>query len=256
MQIKLKRQNEILSILRAMQKEVHVEQFSKILGVSSLTIRRDLQQLSIENSVIRTHGGALLAGTASLEKEYYRKVAYNFKLKEAIGKSVVKKIKQGEVILINDGSTTYHLSYHLSEIGALTVYTNSIAMISEISRFNKIKLYILGGEYNSELYSLYGSLTEQVLESIHFDKVFLGVDAINDNGQCMVNSIEEARMTKTMLQRGDEKILLADHTKVDKNGYIAYGTLQEFDLWITTSGMDSDKINEFRKKTNIEEVSL
>lgn len=251
-----KRQNEILSILRAMQKEVQVEQLSNMLDVTPLTIRRDLQQLFLENSIIRTHGGAILAGRKSLEKEYYRKVAFNFKLKEAIGKSAVKKVKQGEIILINDGSTTYHLAPYLGEVGALTVYTNSIAMISEISRFSAIKLYILGGEYDSELYSLSGSLTEKMLESIYFDLVFLGVDAINDNGQCMVNSIEEAQLTKKILQSGNKKILLADHTKIGKKGYAVYGTLQDFDLWITTPGIDNDKLKEFHEKTNIEVISL
>jgi len=239
-----------------MQEEVQVEQLSDMLEVSPLTIRRDLQQLSLEKSVIRTHGGAIFAGGKLLEKEYYKKVAFNFRLKEAIGISAAKKVKSGETILINDGSTTYHLASHLWELGALTVYTNSIAMISEISRFNSVKLYILGGEYNSELYSLSGSLTEQMLESTYFDTVFLGVDSIDNSGRCMVNTIEEARLTKGMLKSGRKKILLADHTKVNQKGYFSYGTLQDFDLWITTQGIDNDKLEEFKKVTNIEVVSL
>ena len=251
-----KRQNEILSILRAIQEEVQVEQLSDMLEVSPLTIRRDLQQLSLEKSIIRTHGGAIFAGGKLLEKEYYRKVAFNFRLKEAIGIAAAKKVKSGETILINDGSTTYHLASHLGQLGALTIYTNSIAMISEISRFNDIKLYILGGEYNSELYSLSGSLTEQMLESMHIDTVFLGVDSIDNSGQCMVNTIEEARLTKNMLKSGRKKILLADHTKVNQKGYFSYGTLQDFDLWITTPGIDDDKLEKYKKATTVEEASV
>lgn len=251
-----KRQSEILSILRAMQEEVQVEQLSEMLEVSPLTIRRDLQQLSLEQSVIRTHGGAVFAGRKLLEKEYYRKVVFNFKLKETIGKYAAKKVASGETILINDGSTTYHLASHLDEADSLTVYTNSIAMTSEISRFNGIKLYILGGEYNPELYSLSGGLTEQILETTHFDAVFLGVDSIDDNGRCMVNTIEEARLTKNMLNSGSRKILLADHTKVNQKGYFSYGTLQDFDLWITTHGIEKDKLEKYKKLTTVEEAII
>ena len=250
------RQNNIITILRAMQKELHVEELANMLGVSQLTIRRDLQQLSKVNSILRTHGGCLMVGRAALETEYHKKVALNFELKQAIGKTAADEIEQGEVLLINDGSTTFHLATHLGRIGKLTVYTNSLAMIAEFSRFNNIELYILGGEYNDELYSLSGEITVQILELFHFDSVFLGVDAIDDEGRCMVNTPQEAQLTQIMLRSGRKKVLLADHTKVSAKGYVAYGTLQDFDMWITTPGINSSKLEEFREKTHIKETLL
>lgn len=248
------RQNEILAILRAMQKEFHVEELAHMLGVSALTIRRDLKQLSLDKSIIRTHGGCLAAGRASFEARYYKKVALNFEMKQAIGKTAAQLVATGETILINDGSTTYHLATYLGGRGPLTVYTNSLAMISELSRFAGIKLTILGGDYNPGLYSISGSLTENMLDLLHFDTVFLGVDAIDETGRCMVGVSAEASMTKAMLRSGTRKILLADHTKTESQGYIAYGTLRDFDTWITTPGIKEEQLKIFSEFTHIVEA--
>ncbi|MBN1292780.1 MAG: DeoR/GlpR transcriptional regulator [Candidatus Latescibacteria bacterium] len=249
------RQKEILAILRAMQKEFHVDELAEILGVSSLTIRRDLHQLFMAGAIIRTHGGCLASGRASMETGYYKKVALNFDLKQAIGKTARHMVKSGDVVLINDGSTTYHLATYIGETSPLTVYTNSLAMIAELSRYDHVKLHILGGEYNPDLYSLSGSLTEHMLELLHFDTVFLGVDAIDNSGRCMVGSSDEARLTQVMLRSGTQKILLADHTKTGKKGYISYGNLNDFDIWITTPGMKKELMKEFNTMTHIVEAA-
>jgi len=237
-----------------MQREFRVEELAELFGVSTLTIRRDLARLLDEKTIIRTHGGCLAAGRASLETEYYDKVALNFDLKQAIGKTAAGQVVPGEVILINDGSTTYHLASSLEGRAPLTVYTNSIAMISELSRYEDLRLFILGGEYNPELHSISGSLTERMLELLHFDRVFLGVDAIDETGRCMVRTSVEARLTQIMLRCGGKKILLADHTKVGKTGYVAYGTLRDFDTWITTPGIDEAVMKTFREATHIVEA--
>ena len=249
------RQNEILAILRAMQKEFRVEELAEMLDVSELTIRRDLQQLTDDKSIIRTHGGCLAAGRASLETEYYEKVSLNFELKQQIGKAAAALVTTGETILINDGSTTYHLATCLGGKGPLTVCTNSLAMIGEISRHPDIRLSILGGDYNPGSYSISGNLTENMLELLHFDTVFIGVDAIDDRGRCMVGDPVVAGVAKAMLKSGTKKVLLADHTKVVSLSHIAYGTLRDFDLWITTQGMKKEVLNQYSEQTDILEAT-
>jgi len=234
------RRYQILSMLRAIQREMKVEELADMMNVSPLTIRRDLDQLAVEKTIIRTHGGCLSVGRAALETEYHKKVGRNFDLKQSIGSAAADIVEDGDVLLLNDGTTTFHLATQLAGRKDLTIYTNSLALISEISRNNHIKLYIIGGEYNNENYSLRGSLLEQTLEGFTFDKVFLGADAIDAEGKCMVGSVEEARLTKIMLKSGRKRILLADHTKTEGIGRCAYGSLEDFDLWITTSGLDPD----------------
>ena len=170
------RQQQILSQLRAWQSELSVEQLARKFEVSELTIRRDLEQLESEKAILRTHGGCLLK--ISIASSYHQRVAINPELKQAIGRAAAKKVKVGDTILLNDGSTPFHLAPHLGEIGQLCVYTNSLAVLSVLSRFPSIRLHILGGEYNRRMQFIGGSMMEQTLEGLQFDTVFLGTDAI------------------------------------------------------------------------------
>lgn len=237
-----------------MQTELRVDDLASMLRVSPLTIRRDLEQLAADGRIIRTHGGCIAAGRAALESEYHSKVAQNFPLKQAVGKAAAEEVRPGSVVLVNDGSTTYHVAAHLEEKAPLTVYTNSIAMITDLGRIPGITLYILGGRYNRELYSLQGSLTEQLLEGQQFDLCFIGADSITPEGQCMVVTPEEASLTRAMLRRARRRVLLADHTKCGGPGYYAYGTLKDFSLWITTPGIAPDLFTAYRAMVEIKEA--
>lgn len=246
------RQNRILAILRAMQREIRVEELAEMMDVSPLTIRRDLDQLAGSRTIIRTHGGCLAVGRAALETEYHEKVGLNFELKQAIGKQAAGLVHDGESLLLNDGSTTFHLAVHLGLKNELNVYTNSLALITEISRYPGIRLYIIGGEYNDANYSLRGSLLEETLERYTFDTVFLGADAVDSDGRCMVGTTEEARLTRIMLRSGRRKVLLADHTKAGSGrGHCAYGSLEDFDIWITSGALPEEKVKRFSRMISL-----
>ena len=181
-------------------------------------------------------------------------MAHNFRLKQAIGKAAAVEVAPGSVLLINDGSTTYHLAGHLEGRGPLTVYTNSLAMITDLNRSPGISLYILGGKYNGQQYSLQGSLAEQVLESLQFDLCFIGADTVTPEGACMVETPEEASLVRAMLRRGRRRILLADHTKCGTGGYFAYGSLRDFQLWITTPGIPPEILRTYNSMVDVKEA--
>ena len=233
------RQEKLLDRLRAAQREWRVEELAAALKVAPLTIRRDLTALESRGAVLRTHGGCLQAGRAVLETAYHQRVAHHFELKRAIGREAARSVDPGATLLINDGSTTFHLAAHLGERAPLNVYTNSIAMIGELCRYPRIALHILGGRYNEDGHFLGGPLTERLLETLAFDLVFLGADAVNAAGQCLTLDPEVARTTQIMMRRGRRKILLADHTKIGAPGNAVYAGLKDFDLWITTSSPGS-----------------
>ena len=245
------RQKKILDLLRAMQEEVHVDQLSDILKVSPLTVRRDLKELVDEKAIIRTHGGCMLAGRTALDSEYHKKVAKHFDLKREIGKKAATLVKENEVILIDDGSTTFHLATNLEGIKPLTIYTNSLVLVTELSRLPDITLNIMGGAFNQDSYSVSGELTEKILEDIHFDKVFLGIDWIGEDGKCFVKSASSARLARAMLKSSKEKILLGDHTKVRLDSGFSYGSLEDFDMWITTNGLEKQQVAKYNKMTKV-----
>jgi DeoR/GlpR family transcriptional regulator of sugar metabolism len=239
-----------------MQTELHVDELSRILHVSELTIRRDLEQLAEQSLVIRTHGGCIAAGKTALETDYHAKVAHNFQLKEAIGRAAAAQVKSGDTLLLTDGSTTFHLAAQLENSGPLTVYTNSLAMITDLARCKDMALYILGGKYNGILYSLQGSLTEQMLENLQFDIVFIGADAVTAEGQCLVVTPEEASLRRAMMRRAKRRILMADHTKCGGTGHFAYAALKDFQLWITTPGIAPELLAAYRGMVEVKEAVI
>lgn len=250
------RKDAILSYLRAVQRECNVEELAGKMHVSQLTIRRDLNNLAEKKMIVRTYGGCIFGGMSAVETEYHKKVNINYEIKQAIGKAAAKHVSNGDVILINDGSTTYHLATNLGKFESLTVFTNSIAMIPAFGSYGNIVIYLLGGRYNIGFSHVTGSLTEQILEKMSFDTVFLGVDAIDPDGRCLSSTTDDARLSQIMLRAGKKKILLADNTKINAKGFLSYAMLEDFDLFITNKIEDKDILKEFKKMTTIQEVKI
>ena len=250
------RKDQIFSYLHAMQRECTIDELAEKMHVSPLTIRRDLNDLLERRLIVRTYGGCMYGGMSAIESEYHKKVTTNYEIKQAIGKAAARHVSNGDVILINDGSTTYHLATCLGRLESLTVFTNSIAMIPAFNSHGNIVIYLLGGRYNIGYNHLSGSLTEQMLEKMSLDIVFLGVDAIDPDGRCLSNTTEDARLAQMMLRAARKKVLLADNTKINGKGFHSYALLEEFDLFITNKSDDKGLIKKFREMTTIQEVRL
>jgi DeoR family transcriptional regulator, fructose operon transcriptional repressor len=160
-------------------------------------------------------------------------------------------VKAGDVILLDYGSTPFHLSFHLGTVGKLSVYTNSISVVPVLSRFPSVRLYVLGGEYSPDIQFIGGSMMEQTLEGLQFDKVFLGTDAIDAKGNCLVSNPDIGRLTQVMLRRGRRRILLADHTKVGAAAHCVYARLSDFDIWYTTPGINPAQLRRLNQETTV-----
>ena len=248
-----KRHYEMASFLRAIQREVTVEELAAQFATSPITIRRDLDSLVEEGVILRTYGGCIIR--TELSTMFQQQLAHNFRLKQAIGFSAAEQVRAGETILFADGSTTFHLASNLESRAPLTVVTNSIAVMPEISRFRGVQLEILGGAYNRDTNFLGGSMAERLLEMRYFDAVFVGADAVDEEGQCMVSSPDVARLTQLMLRRANRRFLLADHTKVGAQASVVYGKLTDFDMWITTRGMAQGQFESYGKMTTVKEAA-
>ncbi len=250
------RQQQILYLLRAIQRVWSVEELTDSFHVSPITVRRDLDRLERDGVIVRTHGGCISVIHSGFESAYQEKIAFNFMLKQAIGKFAAQQIHDGECILILDSSTTFHLASYLGNHQDLTVYTNSIALITELARFSDVDIFVLGGKYNRDMLFLEGSLTHSVIELINFDNVFVSVDAIDVTGKCMVSNHETARMIQVLFRQTKKKTLLTDHTKVESKGNAICCRLSDFDLWITTAGILEKHLKKFKTMIKIKEVTL
>ena len=253
----IERQKYILNLLNVLRKEWRVKELADRLYVSELTIRRDLDFLVKRGDVIRTLGGCMAKGTGSVGTVFNNEYQRNLDRKTAIGKEAANLVKPNDTMLMGDGSTILQFAAHLGGIDGLKIYTNNIAAIQQVEKSGKVRLFILGGEYDHEynMMLLKGSLTDRVLETLKFDCIFIGTDAIGSKGQCLSRHEELARTNQIILRRGIKKILLADHTKVGALGNVVYGHLSDFDLWVTSKGINEDRLKLYKQQTEIIEIA-
>lgn len=246
------RQQQILGRLRAIQREWRVDEIAAALGVSPLTVRRDLERLAQEGTILRTHGGGIYAGRMAQEAPYHDRVAARYDLKRAIGREAVRQIQPGESILVDDGSTCFHVATQLDRSMSLSLCTNSMPIVAELASSRCVELTLIGGAYDARRQHLGGPVTEWLLERFTFDRVFLGSDCVDARGRCLVETPEMARTARAMLEKGRRKILLADHTKcAAPSGRVEYARLDHFDEWITTGGLPASLRRTLGKMTRI-----
>lgn len=244
-----KRRDQIIANLQALQSELTVEELARSFKVSGLTIRRDLERLEADKVILRTHGGCILR--TSVQSAHHMRVVDNLDMKQAIGRAAATEVEDGDVILILDGSTTFHLAAYLGRVKKLSVFTNSLGIIPVLSRFPNVDVYVLGGQYDKEMRFVAGSMMERTLEGLNFDKVFLGADAVDAKGDCLTYNANLARVVETMLRRGERRILLADHTKVGAKSHAVYANLSDFHVWYTTQGIGAVQLRRYRQQTTV-----
>jgi len=168
-----RRQKIILELLRK-NSRITVNELSEHFGVSAVTIRRDMTSLAKAGKILRTYGGAVSSEKVAYEFSFKEKLNKNIKEKERIGNLAASLIKEGEVILMDTGTTTFQMACSLSSRKNITVVTNSLSIVSTLSGNPDIKIILLGGELQPEGFYLFGPMTEKELQNIYVDKSFMG----------------------------------------------------------------------------------
>jgi DeoR/GlpR family transcriptional regulator of sugar metabolism len=234
------RQDYILEKVRQ-QGAVRVADLVDTLGVSDMTIRRDLVLLHERGLLEKMHGGAAaLPGGALFEPGFGAKSVLMQAEKEAIAAAAVELVAPGTAIGVSAGTTTYALAERLVEVPALTVVTNSIPVADILhARGRPDQTVILCGGVRTPSDALVGPLAVNALRSLHVDMVFMGVHGMDARGFTTPN-ILEADTNRALIEAGRRLIVLADHTKWGVVGISAIARLDEAEMVITDSQLAAD----------------
>ena len=240
------RRKEIINILKD-REYVTVEEFSKVLGVSTVTIRTDLSALESEGSLIRTHGGAMKSEKKSKQRFISNTMSENELEKKEIALKASSLIKDGSTIIIDSGSTTIHLAENLKD-KKITVVTNTILAQDILKNEESVNLIVLGGTLRRASMGTIGPIANNAVKSMNVDIFFLGAAAYN---QEIISSYDviEVELKKNMIHSADKVVLLADSSKYGKKAFSTISSWDLIDTFIT------DKIdNDFREK--LEELGV
>lgn len=219
---------------------VHVGDLVERHGVSSVTIRADLNHLETQGLVTRNHGGASLLRVPPQEHDIREKDTLNLPLKDAIGARAAQLVKPGDNIILDSGSTTMMLARHLRDQRDVTVMTNGLNIAWELAQAPGVTLRLTGGLLHQPSLSLHGSQAEASLHSFGFDTLFLGVDGLDLQFGLTTHHEPEAILNHRMVERSRRIVVLTDSSKFGKVSLHRIAKLDELHAVITDAGISDE----------------
>ncbi len=232
------RHNRIKEIL-AEKGIVKVHELSKLLGVSELTIRRDLSLLEKKGILERTHGGAVYNQRMRIEPLYEQKHRRHTREKRAIGKLCSEIIEDGDTLLINSGSTTREVMHFLRDRN-VRIITSNIGAVYELHD-SDVEFILIGGLYRRQSNSLTGILAKTSLERVYGSKAIIGVDGISVKYGLTTPILEESEIARMMIDRTPGAVIVvADHSKIGVVSNFVTAPLDRVNMLITDEKIDPE----------------
>ncbi|CAB1245640.1 DeoR family transcriptional regulator [Ruminococcaceae bacterium BL-6] len=222
----------ILDMLDTMGK-VKVNLLSEKLQVTPETIRRYLEELERENRIKRVYGGAVKV-SGGVELPYADRTIHNIDAKRKIGKSAARLVCDGELIVIDVGTTTLQMVQHILHRKNLVVVTSSFGALKELIQYRNSnafsgRIIFVGGDINSRQMTVSGTLAEDFMENLYADKAFVSVAGFSLDGGLTSYDLNECTLTRKILHHAGQSIVLADQSKIGCRNHFKIGDLSVAD---------------------------
>ena len=237
------RQDQIMNILLD-EGYVSVERLSKRVHISESSVRRDLAALEKKGLVIRSYGGAEPTNTDAVNMSFESRMLLNQQKKKQIAQVAITLLKNGNVILLNGGSTVQLLAQLLPSIKGIMVITNGIEALYFLSR-NNVRVISTGGVVSMDnKNSLVGGKAVAFLKDIKSDFAFISTQRVDSDGNVYSSCENEIDTNMAMLDAAQTRVLLCDSSKIGKMSTFKLCTLRDFDIVIC----DKDLSAKYKKK--------
>src|SRR6266496_3257513 len=218
---------------------VRVSDLTGLLGVSDMTVRRDLDTLARRGLVKKVHGGATLPRKGSTDEPGFQvKSGQERPAKDAIARQAAELLQPGTAVAVTAGTTTHAFAHHLARVPDLTVVTNSLPVAEVLDAFGRPdQTVVLTGGVRTPSDALVGPVAVQAIRSLHVDWAFMGVHGIHPEAGFTTPNLMEAETNRAVVDSARRLIVLADHTKWEIVGLSTIAALEEASVLITDSGM-------------------
>jgi len=238
------RRNMIIDIL-AQRGAVSVTELHRRLKVSRETIRRDINMLSSERKLRKTHGGAL--SMESVEPGFAERMSVNIDGKREIGRMAASLVTDGASLIIDSGTTTLCLADALAPRHGLNVYTNDVQVAARLAGHHENRVFILGGEVMGSEGAMLGRDTTAMLENYYTDLAFIGASALSPEHGLTDYTREAAELRKLMLRNARTTVLLADQSKFRRVAPVRVSALEGLNTLITDIPLKGRNAAYFKK---------
>ncbi len=226
-----------------------VASLAKHFGVSSDTIRRDLDELHLEGSIVRARGGAISQSLIPRsDAGVDARLTLNAEAKNVIGKLAAQLVPDGASVIINGGTTTMAVGMHLKNKTGLHIVTNNLRLPTELPMTSVRDLYMIGGSVAPIAQSTIGPVGFKMARgseaiAIHCDISIIGVGAVSAETGFSTNSLEEAEMMHQMMRCASKVVVLADSSKFERRLLAQIDDLAAADYLITERRPSGDLLH-------------
>ncbi len=229
------REREIVNLLTA-DPNVSVSQLSQLLGVSTVTIRSDLNNLERKGLILRTRGG----GSPAFHPDVVERQGHRVEEKGRIAQAAAALVQDGDTVMIEAGTTTALIARYLLGKRDIWIVTNSTLVLPYVRTNPGIHLTVVGGEFRPATESLVGPLALAALERFHVRLAFVGTDGFSPRYGLTTHLVEGAEVVRKMAERAETTVLVADSGKFGRKGFVSVLPMAGVGKLITDGGLPAD----------------
>ncbi|BCN29334.1 DeoR/GlpR family DNA-binding transcription regulator [Anaeromicropila herbilytica] len=234
------RRNQILDIINN-NAEIKVNELAKMLNVSLITIRRDLQYLDDKKLLVRTHGGAVMAETEAIEEDelsLYRRLIAQF---------AATLVEDEDTLFINTSRNALQMLKYVKSSNVTAITNNGKVMNHDYEA--SLNVILTGGELRYPKYAMVGDYAIRSLQTVFAKKAFVGCSGITPDAGMMTEIANEVSINEIMVNHTTTEVyVLADHTKIGKRSGFTSCALDKIDYLITDEKAPEEVLNIIRNK--------
>ncbi len=220
-----------------------IDELADQFGVSTMTIHRDLDHLHEKGMLRKVRSGAEAPPSEAFERNIELRKALNLAEKQAVARTgfawAAGRIDM-QAVALDDSTTALHVLPTLLQHVPLTVVTNFLPAINELSTEPRVRLNAIGGDFVPEFSSFLGPQSTRALRDMHYDVLFMSVPAVS-RGMCFHPSSPAAELKRAFMESAELCVLLIDHTKVARRAIHRICDLVVFDAVVVDAGIDPEE---------------
>src|SRR5512138_3085958 len=239
------RQKQILSLL-TQQGRLSVAEIVEQFSISEATARRDLESLASQGKAQRVHGGVISVEQAPPELPILEREKEQADEKSGIGRAAASLVADKETIFLGSGTTVLEVARNVRDRKSLTVITNSLPVLNILAGLKEITVISLGGMLRDSEMSFIGHITEQALNEVRVDKVFMGTRGLSLEHGLTNDYLQETLTDRAILKIGREVIIVADYSKVNRVATALLAPLETMNMFVTDSKTDKKFLQAIR----------
>ena len=228
---------------------VSVTQLSRDLGVSEVTIRKDLTEMESRDLLTRVSGGAVKVWETSSMGSLFGRVprVKNLELKHAVAAEASRFIESGDSLIVTSGATPHLTALYANECKDLKIVTDSFYVADDLCRRQDYQIIVLGGELHRGSHFVHGRDAVRQASRYMADKAIVTMDGVDPEAGLTTLRVEGADTLKSILERARFRIVVADITKIGTESFCHIGPITIADVLVTNETADPEKLRLLKK---------